>query len=73
VTELAKALFLFLSALFPIVDPAGGAPIFLALTQGYSPETRRSLAWRIALDSFYLLMPWRPSTRRSRSAAPSTR
>ena len=55
-TELAKALFLFLSALFPIVDPPGGAPIFLALTQGYSPETRRSLAWRIALDSFYLLM-----------------
>jgi len=56
VTELAKALFLFLSALFPIVDPLGGAPIFLALTQGYSRETRRSLAWRIALDSFYLLM-----------------
>ena len=55
-SEFGKALFLFLSALFPIVDPLGGSPIFLALTEGYSPDTRRGLSRRIALDSIYLLM-----------------
>jgi multiple antibiotic resistance protein len=54
--EFIKALLLFLSALFPIVDPLGGSPIFLALTDGYSPETRRALSRRIAIDSLYLLM-----------------
>jgi multiple antibiotic resistance protein len=56
VSEFGKALFLFLSALLPIVDPLGGSPIFLALTEGYSPETRRALSRRIALDSLYLLV-----------------
>jgi multiple antibiotic resistance protein len=55
-SEFGKALFLFLSALFPIVDPLGGSPIFLALTAGYSRETRRGRSRRIALDSIYLLM-----------------
>jgi multiple antibiotic resistance protein len=55
-SEFGKALFLFLSALFPIVDPLGGSPIFLALTEGYSRDTRRVLSRRIALDSIYLLM-----------------
>ena len=54
--EFGKALFLFLSALFPIVDPLGGSPIFLALTEGYSRDTRRALARQIAMDSTYLLM-----------------
>ena len=49
-----KVFFLILSALFPIVDPLGGSPIFLALTQQYPPETRRGLAWRVALNSLYL-------------------
>jgi multiple antibiotic resistance protein len=49
--EFGKALFLFLSALFPIVDPLGGSPIFLALTAGYSRETRRALSRPIAHDS----------------------
>ena len=55
-SEFGKALFLFLSALFPIVDPLGGSPIFLALTEGYSRDTRRALSRRIAFDSIYLLM-----------------
>jgi len=55
-SEFGKALFLFLSALFPIVDPLGGSPIFLALTEGYSRDTRRALSRRIAFDSLYLLM-----------------
>jgi len=51
-----KVFFLILSALFPIVDPLGGSPIFLALTDQYSAETRRGLAWRIALYSLYLMI-----------------
>ena len=45
-----------MSALFPIVDPIGGSPIFLSLTQDYTPQTRRALARRIALDSFILMI-----------------
>jgi multiple antibiotic resistance protein len=55
-SEFGKALFLFLSALFPIIDPLGGTPFFLALTEGYSRDTRRALSRRIALNSIYLLM-----------------
>jgi len=51
-----KALLLFFSALFPIVDPLGAAPIFLALTREYSPEARRTLSRRIAVNSFFLLV-----------------
>jgi multiple antibiotic resistance protein len=54
--EAAKTLFLILSALFPIVDPLGGSPIFLAMTRDYLPSTRRALSWRIAVDSFFLLV-----------------
>ncbi|MGD0180366.1 MAG: MarC family protein [Terriglobales bacterium] len=44
------------SALFPIVDPIGGSPVFLLLTRDYAAETRRALARRIAIDSFILLV-----------------
>jgi multiple antibiotic resistance protein len=54
--ELGKNLFLILSALFPIVDPLGGSPIFLALTKEYSPGARKALSWRIAMNSFFLLV-----------------
>jgi small neutral amino acid transporter SnatA (MarC family) len=54
--EAAKNLFLILSALFPIVDPLGGSPIFLAMTREYAPSTRRALSWRIAMNSFFLLV-----------------
>ena len=54
--EAVKTLFLFLSALFPIVDPLGGSPVYLVMTKEYSPATRRALAWRIAINSFFLLM-----------------
>jgi MarC family integral membrane protein len=42
--------------LFPIVDPLGGSPFFLALTREYSPEARKALSWRIAVTSFFLLV-----------------
>jgi multiple antibiotic resistance protein len=54
--EAVKNLFLILSALFPIVDPLGGSPIFLAMTREYSPSTRRALSMRIAMNSFFLLV-----------------
>ncbi|HEY8715435.1 MAG TPA: MarC family protein [Candidatus Acidoferrum sp.] len=54
--EAAKELFLILSALFPIVDPLGGSPIFLAMTRQYTPSTRRALSWRISMNSFFLLV-----------------
>ena len=54
--EAAKSLFLVLSALFPIVDPLGGSPFFLAMTREYGPEARKELSWRIAWNSFFLLV-----------------
>jgi multiple antibiotic resistance protein len=54
--QAAKSILLVVSALFPIVDPIGGSPVFLSLTRDYSPETRRLLARRIAVDSFILLV-----------------
>ena len=53
---IAKSILLVVSALFPIVDPIGGSPVFLSLTRDYSPQTRRLLARRIAVDSFTLLV-----------------
>jgi len=54
--EAAKNLLLVLVALFPIVDPLGGSPFFLALTRDYAPEARRALSWRIAVNSLFLLI-----------------
>jgi len=54
--EVAKNLILVLSALFPIVNPLGGSPIFLALTREYSSGERKALSMRIARNSFFLLV-----------------
>ncbi len=54
--DAAKTLLLLLSALFPIVNPLGGSPIFLALTGEYSPEARKALSRQIAVNSFFLLI-----------------
>jgi multiple antibiotic resistance protein len=54
--QVAKSILLVVSALFPIVDPIGGSPVFLSLTQDYSPETRKLLARSIAVNSFILLV-----------------
>jgi len=51
-----RVFLLVLSALVPIVDPVGGGPIFLLLTKEYPSKTRRTLAWRIAVNSFLLLV-----------------
>jgi len=54
--EAAKSLFFLLSALFPIIDPLGGSPIFLSMTRDYSADVRKELSWRIAMNSFFLLI-----------------
>jgi len=54
--EAAKDLLLLLTALFPIVNPLGGSPIFLAVTREYSPKDRKALSRRIAMNSFFLLL-----------------
>lgn len=54
--EAAKSILLVVSALFPIVDPIGGSPIFLSLTRDYPAALRKVLARRIAINSFILLI-----------------
>lgn len=54
--QAAKNVLLVISALFPIVDPIGGAPVFLSLTLNYDRDTRRLLARRIAFNSFVLMV-----------------
>jgi multiple antibiotic resistance protein len=54
--EAAKNIVLILSALFPIVNPLGGSPMFLALTREYPSSARRILARRVAMNSFILLI-----------------
>jgi multiple antibiotic resistance protein len=54
--EATKSTILILSALFPIVNPLGGSPIFLALTRDYPAADRRALSRRVALNSFFLLV-----------------
>src|SRR6202021_3025165 len=54
--QAAKSILLVVSALFPIVDPTGGSPVFLLLTREYPAETRKVLARRITVNSFVLLI-----------------
>jgi multiple antibiotic resistance protein len=56
VLESVKTLILFVSALFPIVNPLGGSPIFLVLTRDYSTSERKLLSQRIAVNSFILML-----------------
>lgn len=54
--DAVKVFLLTISALFPIVDPLAGSPIFLAMAQEYPTDTRRALAWRVALNSLLLMV-----------------
>ncbi|WP_374399543.1 MarC family protein [Niveibacterium sp.] len=47
---------LILAALLPIINPPGGAPIFLLLTRGASADTRRYLARQVAWNASLLLL-----------------
>jgi len=54
--QTVRSIILIVSALFPIVDPLGGSPIFLSLTSQYLPAARRALSRQIAINSFFLLV-----------------
>jgi multiple antibiotic resistance protein len=54
--DLFKATLLVISALFPIVNPLGGSPIFLSLTSDYDRAERQALSRLIAMNSFLLLV-----------------
>lgn len=51
-----ESIFLIVSALFPIVNPVGGAPIFLGLTRDYTRKSRKLLARKVSINSFILLI-----------------
>lgn len=50
-----NAFLLVYAGLFPIVNPVGSAPIFLALTSRNSAVVRHGLVRRVAINSFILL------------------
>jgi multiple antibiotic resistance protein len=53
--QLVEHALLVFATLFPIVNPVGGAPVFLAMTRGLSDAERKSLARGIGINAFLLL------------------
>ncbi len=51
----ASALATFL-ALFPIVDPFGGIPIFFSMTSGWTPQDRSRTAYKTGMWVFVILV-----------------
>ncbi len=51
-----RNLLLVFSALLPIVNPLGMAPIFAEMTLGYSETIRRTVAMRVAINGVALLV-----------------
>ncbi|QDQ28715.1 MarC family protein [Chitinimonas arctica] len=54
--EFIKSILLVLTALIPILNPPGVAPIFLAYTQGSSERERKAIAKRIAINGLFMLL-----------------
>ncbi|HEX4885827.1 MAG TPA: MarC family protein [Casimicrobiaceae bacterium] len=53
---LIEQTLLVFAALFPIVNPVGGAPVFLAMTHGLASSDRAGLARRVAINAFLLVL-----------------
>jgi multiple antibiotic resistance protein len=51
-----STVLLAVGALLPIVDPLGGAPIFIAMTVGLAPAERVRMAKSVTINSFLLLI-----------------
>jgi multiple antibiotic resistance protein len=51
-----SVVLLAVGALLPIVDPLGGAPIYLAMTASLTHEERTRMAKAVAINSFLLLV-----------------
>ncbi|MBV8055745.1 MAG: MarC family protein [Deltaproteobacteria bacterium] len=56
VNDLTNTFLLVYVGLFPIVNPIGAAPIFLAMTRHCSEQERNALALRVTRNSFLLLL-----------------
>lgn len=52
----AETALVAIAALLPIVDPLGGAPIYLLMTTGLTPPERARMAQLVAINSFALLV-----------------
>lgn len=55
-SDLVNAFLLIYAGLFPIVNPVGGAPLFLAATRRCTERERGNLALRVSVNSFFLLL-----------------
>ena len=53
--DFTNAFLLVYAGLFPIINPIGGAPIFLGLTAACTEDERNGLARRVAINSVLLL------------------
>lgn len=54
--DVVNSFLLVYAGLFPIVNPIGGAPIFLGLTRHCTDEERHTTAARVAVNGFLLLL-----------------
>lgn len=54
--SLGKQLFLVIFTLLPIINPLGLTPIYLGMTAGWPQEARSSVARRIGIYTFFLLL-----------------
>lgn len=54
--EIANTFLLVYAGLFPIINPIGGAPIFLGLTRHSTDAERNALALGVTINSFFLLL-----------------
>jgi len=54
--ELLQKVLVVFATLTPIINAPGMAPIFLSMTEGYSPVARRRLAGQIAVSGFLLVI-----------------
>lgn len=55
-SDFFNAILLVYAGLFAIVNPIGSAPIFLGLTRHVSADERHTLAGRVAVNGFLLLL-----------------
>lgn len=56
VRQFFETMVLAVAALLPIVNPLGGAPVYLAKTMGLSEEAHDELSRRVAVNCFLLLI-----------------
>ncbi len=54
--QIVREVLLIVGALFPIVNPLGTAPIFLSLTEGLPGQSRATLARKVSVNGFILLL-----------------